>query len=327
MQPLARPEAMIKKVLRPTLVIPLTLGAAVLAALVAFSHPAQVAAVMEGFQVHYLLYILALMLAYETLRCAQWYVLLQAMGIHAPLRTLVFSFLGGEVAGFLPVGTYFRNYLLGRSSGAEFGRTSAATTMSLVSEIVVCLAGVVIIGVGDWSVWLRPLIVCGVAIFALLVWAIRRSGYAFVAPRRLRNLAVFQRAMNEVKLFRAGAGALLHPRVLVAQGLLGALYLIVAGTTLFSVLRSLGIGHVTLWQTLGAFFFSLGFFLISPISVGMIEVSGVAALVVVGVSEPAAVGAMLVYRVLRTGFPLAIALVGLAILHREVRTALRERLR
>jgi uncharacterized membrane protein YbhN (UPF0104 family) len=38
-----------------------------------------------------------------------------------------------------------------------------------------------------------------------------------------------------------------------------------------------------------------------------------------------AAGAMLIYRLLRTGFPLAIALVGLVILHDEVRAALRER--
>jgi hypothetical protein len=57
------------------------------------------------------------------------------MGIQAPLRIQVFSFLGGEVTAFLPAGTYFRNYLLGRSSGAEFGLSSAATTVSLVSEI------------------------------------------------------------------------------------------------------------------------------------------------------------------------------------------------
>jgi uncharacterized membrane protein YbhN (UPF0104 family) len=65
--------------------------------------------------------------------------------------------------------------------------------------------------------------------------------------------------------------------------------------------------------------------MLSPVSVGMLEVSGVAALVVVGMDEPAAAGAMLTYRMLRTGFPLAIALVGLAILHDEVRAALRER--
>lgn len=314
-----------KTLLRPSLVIPVMLGAAVLAALVAFSNPAQVVAVLEGFHYSYLLYILVLMVVYEALRCAQWCVLVRAMGIHTPLRTQVFSFLGGEVTGFLPVGTYFRNYLLGRSSDTAFSLSSAATTVSLVSEVFLCLAGVVIIGLGDWSRWLRPLIVIGVAIFLVLVWAVRRIGPSFVAPRWLRALAVFQRAMNELRQFRAGAVTLLHPRVLMVPSLLGALYLTVAGIVLYVVLRSLGIGHVTVWQALGVFFFSLAFFLISPVSVGMIEVSGVAALVVVGVNEPSAVGAMLIYRVLRTGFPLAIACVGLVVLHDEVRAAFRER--
>jgi hypothetical protein len=123
------------KVLRPALVIPLTLGAAVLAVLVAVSDPGRIVAVIEGFHLRDLLSILALMVAYETLRCAQWCVHLRALGIRAPLRIQVFSFLGGEVTASLPAGTYFRNYLLGRSSGAEFGLSSAATTVSLVSEI------------------------------------------------------------------------------------------------------------------------------------------------------------------------------------------------
>jgi uncharacterized membrane protein YbhN (UPF0104 family) len=73
------------------------------------------------------------------------------------------------------------------------------------------------------------------------------------------------------------------------------------------------------------FSFSLAFFLLSPVSVGMLEVSGVAALVVVGDDEPSAVGAMLIYRLLRTGFPLAIALAGLVNIMQEVKAALRER--
>jgi hypothetical protein len=122
------------KLLRPSVVIPLTLSAAVLAALLDFSHPAQVVAVMEGLQPIYLLYVLVLMVAYEALRWAQWSVLLAALGIRAPLRTQVFTFLRGEVAESLPVGTYFRNYLLHSSTGTDFGLSSAATTVSMVTE-------------------------------------------------------------------------------------------------------------------------------------------------------------------------------------------------
>jgi uncharacterized membrane protein YbhN (UPF0104 family) len=323
--PLRPNLAALKKLLRPSLVIPATLAVAVLGALVVVSNPTQVLAVLEGFHYPALLPILALMLAYEAARCAQWVVLLRALGVHVSRRTLVFSFLGGEIASFLPIGTYFRNYLLGRAQGTRFSRSSAATTLSLVSEIFLCLAGVAVLGLGTWSVWLRPLVVGGVAAFLLLAWAVYRLGLVPRAPRRLLEMPAFQRALDEVRQFRAGAAALWHPRVLAAQAALGALYLLAAGTTLYAVLRGLGLAQVTLWQALAVFFFSLAFFLISPVSVGMIEVSGVAALVVVGVREPDAVGAMLAYRVLRTGFPLAIALAGLAVLHREVRAALRER--
>lgn len=324
--PVRRPLlATLAKALRPSLVVPLTLGASVVAALVALSDPARVVAVMEGFQYRSLLAILALMVLYEAVRCAQWGVLLRAMGISAPLRTQVFSFLGGEVAGFLPAGTYFRNYLLGRSTGARFSLSSAATTVSLLSEVVICLVGVVILGLGAWSAWLRPLIVVGGGAFLVLVWAAHKWGHTVVAPRRLKERVVVQRAMNEAAQFRAGTAALWRPRVLAAQGILGALYLTIAGVILYVVLRGVGLGEVTPGQALGVFFFSLAAFLISPLSVGMMEVSGVTALVVVGVDEPTAVGAMLIYRVLRTGFPLALALLGLAVLHRDVRAALRER--
>lgn len=106
---------------------------------------------------------------------------------------------------------------------------------------------------------------------------------------------------------------------------IGTLYLTIAGIILYVVLRGVGLDEVTFGQALGVFFLSLAAFLISPLSVGMMEVRGVAALVVVGVDEPSAVGAMLIYRVLRTGFPLALALLGLTVLRRDVRAALRER--
>ena len=317
---------LVTKALRPTVVIPLALSAAVLAALLAISNPAQVVAVMQRVQYRYLLYIFGLTVAYEALRCTQWSVLLRAMGIHVPVRTQVLSFLGGEVTETLPVGTYFRNYLLCRSEGTAFGLSSVATTLSIVSEVFICLAGLVILGLGAWSSWLRPIIVLGVAIFLVLVWAIRRSADRVAAPRWLSGRVGFQRVVHELEQFRTGAVALWHPRVLVVQSTLGALYLIVGGAALYLVVQGLGISHVTVWQALAVYFFSLAFHLISPTSmdIGVIELGGVAALVAVGVAEASAVGAMLIYRVLRIGFPLAIALVGLAILHDELRAALRE---
>jgi uncharacterized protein (TIRG00374 family) len=313
-----------KQVLRPAVVIPTTLGVAVLASLVGLSDPAKVVAVMKSFRHIYLLYILALMVAYEVVRCLQWAVLLRAQGVEAGLRTVVFTFLGGEVAAALPVGTYVRNYLLQRSTGTEFGRSSAATTLTFITELAVCLAGLVILNLGSWSVWLRPLILIGLATFLLVLWILHRSRRHFTAPVWLAKRGTYRRIVEEFERFRGGATALLRPDILAQQAILGAIYLVLAGAMLYMVLRGLSIGDVSLWGALAAYLFGLGLALISPIpmDIGVIEVSGVGALMILGVSEPLAVGVMLVNRVLRSGIPLVIALVVFVLLRDEVREVL-----
>ena len=71
------------------------------------------------------------------------------------------------------------------------------------------------------------------------------------------------------------------------------------------------------------YLFRLAFALITPIplDIGPIEVSGVGALVALGVDERAAVGVMLINRVLTIGASVAIALVVVLVLHGELRTA------
>jgi uncharacterized membrane protein YbhN (UPF0104 family) len=118
-----------------------------------------------------------------------------------------------------------------------------------------------------------------------------------------------------------------QPRILAIQGLFAALYLLIGGTVLYLAVRGLGIGHVSFWQALAVYFFSLAFALITPIplDIGLLEVSGVGAMVALGVDETAAVGVMLINRVLSIGASVAIALVAVVVLHGELRTAFQER--
>jgi hypothetical protein len=52
----------------------------------------------------------------------------------------------------LPIGNSFQNYILNyilqRSRGADFGRTSAASTLVIITAVVVSLIGCVMLGVG-----------------------------------------------------------------------------------------------------------------------------------------------------------------------------------
>jgi len=137
-----------KTLLQPKVLIPLILSVALLVALLAFVDLKKVVALIEGFQKIYLLWFLLLMMAYEVVRGAQWYFLLRALDIRVPLRTQIFAFAGGEVTKSMPIGNYFQNYLLQQSKGSDFGRTSAATTVIIILEVVVSLTGVVILGLG-----------------------------------------------------------------------------------------------------------------------------------------------------------------------------------
>jgi hypothetical protein len=145
-----------KKSLRVVLLFLLSL--AVIGALLWFGDIKKVGALIEHFQRIYFLWFLLLMLAHEALRTALWVYLLRALCLDVPLRTAVFAFAAGEAAKFVPTGAYFQNYLLQRSRDVDFGRSSAATTYIIVSEIAAALALVAIIGLGPWTIWRCTLI-------------------------------------------------------------------------------------------------------------------------------------------------------------------------
>jgi uncharacterized protein (TIRG00374 family) len=132
---------------------------------------------------------------------------------------------------------------------------------------------------------------------------------------------------EEFRRFRASAVVLVQPRILTVEGLLGAGYIIIGGAILYLVVRGLGVGHVSFWQVLAVYCFSLATAQLSPVpmDLGVIEASGVGAFLAIGVSESTAVGIMLINRVLSVGATLVMALVAMVILRDEAQAALRGR--
>jgi uncharacterized membrane protein YbhN (UPF0104 family) len=316
-----------KKLLRPKVVIPVILSVAVLAGLLFFGDIRQVIKLMEGFEHLYLLWFVILMVVYEVVRGVQWHYLLQSMGIRVPLRAQIFAYAVGEVTKSIPVGNYFQNYILQEAEGTDFARSSAATTFIILIEAFVSLMGVAIIGLADWSSWLRPLILIGLPVFGFIAWA----GHAWQAhprtPPWVKEHRFLLQALEAFRRFREGAAALFRPHIVGIAVLLGAIYVIVGASSLYLVVRGLGIGSMSLWQVWAVYFFSLAFSLIFPLpmDIGATEISGVGAFLAVGLSKLDAVGAMLVNRALSLGSAIAIALVVILILHGQFRAALQPR--
>ncbi|HWE60298.1 MAG TPA: lysylphosphatidylglycerol synthase transmembrane domain-containing protein [Chloroflexota bacterium] len=316
-----------KKILQPKIIIPAILSIGLLASLFAVADVKTVLRIMESFQHVYLLYFLVAMVAYEIVRGMQWHYLLESMNIHVPVRTQIFSFAMGEITKSLPIGNYFQNYVLQQSKGTDFGRSSAATTLIVLNEVAVCLIGVVILGLGTWTVWLRPLIIFGVLALALAVWTFHKLHHQQRTPEWMTKHEAWRKALDELRQFRAGVADLLHPRILIIQFFLGAVYVVIAGSSMYLIARGLGVDKLSYSAVLSVYFFSLAFGLIFPlpVDVGVTELSGVGAFLAVGLDKNDAVSIMLINRVLSIGAALAIALIVMAVLHDELRAALRSR--
>jgi uncharacterized membrane protein YbhN (UPF0104 family) len=312
--------------LRPRVLIPAIIIGGLVVALFGFADLHQVARLIVGFQRSYLLFFFLLMLAYTTIRGAQWLVLMHALAVPATLRAQIFAFLGGEVTKYMPIGNYFQGYLLQEASGADFARTSAASTLIVLIEVAISLAALVIIGINGWD-WLRPVIVIGLAVFSFIAWSVARLHDSLRLPPWFAEHAWYRAARKEFDQFCEGAADLLDPAVLAKVVPLGAAYTLCAGGALYVVVLGLGVQHLSFWQALAAYYFSLAFTLIVPVPIdlGAFEASGIGALITMGVDRNAAVSIVLINRALGIGYSIVVALAAFIVLRDELRAALGSR--
>ncbi len=316
-----------KKLLQPKVIVPTFVALGLLAGLLTFGNIEKVVGMMASFQHIYLLWFLLGMIAYEIVRGYQWHYLLRQLGISVPLKGQIFAFLIGEITKSMPIGNYFQNYILQEVGDEDFSRTSAATTLIVLSEVTVCLVGVFVIGLGTWSTAVRLVIAIGLILVVgvgLVVYASRRR---LGVPEWVSRRRWMTRGIEELRKFREGARELLHPRILAVTLGLAFVYVSIAGVTLYLTMLGIGVAKPHLWDVVSVYYFSLGFSLVFPLPVdlGAAEISGVGAFLAVGVNRAAAVGTMLIFRVLSILSAVTIAAISLAVLHEEFRLVMRGR--
>jgi uncharacterized membrane protein YbhN (UPF0104 family) len=256
-----------------------------------------------------------------------WLVLLRALRAPVPLRSQTLAFLVGIVTTSLPLGNYFPNYIMSRSTRASFGLTSAATLATTLLEVAVSLIAIVVLGLGTWTDWLRTIILVGTSAFLLLIWGVyqlrtRVKPLWAAATQRHRRL---QQINVEAEQLREGAARLWRLRVILVGLLVCTVYISLAGVGLYIIAWGLGLDTISVSTAIAVYSFSLAFALIepSPVDLGIIELGGVGAFLAIGVSPDLAISIMLIQRVLSTGVSLAVAALGMVVLRHELAEALR----
>jgi uncharacterized protein (TIRG00374 family) len=317
----------LKKALRPNVVIPLILSVALLAALLAFGNIQDMIRAVRTFQPIYILWVVLLFTGYEAVRCFQWLFLLDKLHNKAPRRAQIFAFLVSETTKSIPIGNYFQNYLLAKSEGSDPGRTSAATTFQVLGEVAASLAGIVILGLGAWSLYLRIVIVGGLIVFGFGVWIFTKVHNESDPPQWMQKRKMTRKIIEEAQQFREGAKDLIEPRTLVVVFVNSAIYCSIAGAALYMTAKGMSIANVPFFGVLAVYFFSLACSLIIPLptDVGAAELTGAGAFLLIGVQKAIAVSVMLIFRLLSILTAIVIAVIGGLILRDEFRAAMQQR--
>jgi glycosyltransferase 2 family protein len=309
-----RGARIVKRLLRPRIILPGVISLAIIGALLAFADVAKLADLIAGVQPGYLAAAVLLMLAYNAVRSAQWFYLLDHLGIVAPRREEALAYIGGALTKYLPGGSYFQNYLLYETSGVDPALSSVATTLIVFTEPVVALIFVLLIGVDDW-VWLRWLIAIGLPLALLFAAGVYRLIESPAQPRWLTERHLYRVLADELVRFRDGLARMAHPSILATQAALAAVFVVLEGAALYMVALALHVDKLTVSSALAAYCFSVAVALVIPIftDLGTLEAGGVAALIAMGVSRHGAVGVMVLDRALVIAVAIVLAVTfGLA---------------
>jgi uncharacterized membrane protein YbhN (UPF0104 family) len=303
-----RGRRILRRLLRPRIILPGVVSLAIIGGLLAFADVGKLAGLIAGVQPGYLGVAVILMLGYNLVRGAQWFYLLDQLGIVAPRREEALAYIGGALTKYLPGGSYFQNYLLYETTGVDPALSSVATTLIVLTEPVVALLFVFLIGVDDWE-WLRWLIGIGLPLALLFAAGV----YLFIEserqPRWLTNRRLYQVLADELVRFRDGLARMAHPSVIATQGALTGVFVALEGAALYMVALALRINGLSVTSALAAYCFSVAVALVVPIftDLGTLEAGGVAALLAMGVTRHGAVAIMVIDRALIIAVAIALA--------------------
>ncbi len=312
----------LKYILNPRIIIPTLLSAALLAFLLTFANSGEVGdeikrAVADAWLPSFFLAVL-----YLVAKLIQWRIYLGRLGVKPNWQELLVPYSGGEMGNSLPMGVYLENYLLKGSAGSAVGRSAAATTWMLITEIIICLLALIVFDVPGWP-WVRPLagfLMLGMLAVGFLLFRTRfvNARLDHWQPRRrwLRPLR------DGIKDFVEGSHRLFSWHTFVYGLPLTAIYLGAQATILYVAGKVL-IAPTQSWtwtDAAVAFAFSLVIVLLVPVlpHLGSVEVSGLGVLLMYGVSKNLAVGSFLAVRLLSTGTIILVCGVVMIALHREL---------
>lgn len=181
-----------RSLLHPRVVLPVLLAAALLMVAFSLGDLGQVVSRVKVVPVGSMLLVLGFAALYLLLKGLQLHLLLNDLEAHPGWRRFALAFAVGELALTFPLGIFAQNWVLAGKRDMHFGRSSAATVIMLVMEVVVSLLWLAVGGMPGWTP-VRPVaiaILVGMLVFgfALLQFRLLDRLAARMAHRRVHRM-------------------------------------------------------------------------------------------------------------------------------------------
>ncbi len=291
-----------KRLLKPRIVIPVLLSAALLAFVFSLSNISLVMDRITRLSLTTMAITFALAIGYLVVKWVQFHRYLMKEGISATWRQSVLSYAVGEMTLPIPAGIYAQNYVLRSTACADFSRSSAATTAILIVEAIVSLLIVGILDIPAWW-WLRPVILGLLGLSAIVV-------ALFLWVRPLRDLAgnllqagPLHKVGPEFIETIEGVRDLFHPRIAAVAMPIAIVYLLDLVAGFFVTAHGIGISSLNFQEAVTIYLFAVAVVELVPFSsnLGFIEAGGVGAAQAWGYSFNDGLAMMLAFRLVWTG--------------------------
>jgi hypothetical protein len=296
-------RGVLRALVRPRLFLPVLLAAALLFVAISLGDIGKVLDRVQAIPYATLALVLVFAAAYLLLKGLQLHLLLTNLGAHPGWRRFVLAFAVGELALTLPLGIFAQNWVLTRKDSSGFGRSSAATVVMLLMEVVVVLLWLAVFGVPGWPP-VRPVAIVVLAGLGLLTFGVLRfeAGAQWLA-HSVRHRRLHQALLQGIGLLR-GLKRLASWRVLGVNLLVTPAYLGALALAFLQLGHGVGLPALEFHQAATIYAFSLAAILLCGGlfgQIGTVEVIGMSAAHACGIGYTDGLALMLGFRLAWTG--------------------------
>lgn len=287
---------------RPRVVLPLLLAAALFLVAVSLGDLGQVVNHVKAVPVMDMWLSLGLAAAYLVLKGLQLHLLLNDLNAHPGWRRFALAFAVGELALTFPLGVFAQNWVLAGKKGMRFGRSSAATVVMLILEVVVALLCLAVFGISGWPP-VQPLAIAILALMAVTAFALLRFNLLGQLSRLISHHRV-HRLLDEGIGLLDGLKYLGKWRVLGINLVITPAYLAALVAAFWIMGHGMGLHALTYREAATVYTFALASVLVSGGlfgQIGLVEVVGMSTAHAWGMTYTEGLALMLGFRLAWTG--------------------------